>query len=141
MRTSFLPILAVCIALSACQTGADTKTPSPAANEAVIHGRAFYLERMMLPPDTVLDVQLINDRLADTPTAVIAKQRFTDLKGPPYEFALRYDPKRIESAMGYSLHASLSSGDGHLEFVTDTRVPVTPGSDAVVEFRLVRATR
>ena len=136
MRTSLLAVFAVCFALSSCEAG--TK-PSPAANDAVIRGRAFYLERMMLPPDTVLDVQLINDRLADTPTAVIARQRFTDLKGPPYDFALRYDPKRIEPAMSYSLHASLSTGDGHLEFVTDTRVPVTPGSDAIVEFRLVRA--
>ena len=41
--------------------------------------------------------------------------------------------------MSYSLHASLVSGGSHLEFVTDTRVPVTPGSKDVVEFRMVRA--
>jgi putative lipoprotein len=134
----------LCVLLAACQKGTHergaTKSESAAApaGEAVIHGRAFYLERIMLPPETALEVQLISDRRADAPEAVIAQQRFADLQGPPYEFTLPYDRARVPSNASYSLKATLVGADGHAEFATDTRVPVNPASGKLVQFRLVR---
>ncbi|PZQ21279.1 MAG: hypothetical protein DI562_20880 [Stenotrophomonas acidaminiphila] len=120
----FRPLLttACLLALAACQSPASAPTsgdtPAAPQSAATIEGRAVYLERIAPPPGAILSVQLIDNQLADTPAAVIASADFTDVKGPPFAFSLPYDT---------------------LWFVTDTRVPVTPGSSAPVEFRMVRA--
>jgi len=143
MRKAVFALSFLCVLLAAChkpdERGA-TKNESATAptGEAVIHGRAFYLERIMLPPGTVLEVQLISDRRADAPEIVVAQQKFADLKGPPYEFALSYDRARVPPDASYSLKATLTGADGHAEFATDTRVPVNPANGKLVQFRLVR---
>lgn len=130
------------LGLAACQSPitapppADgTSTPRPAAQ---IQGRASYLERIAPPPGAVLSVQLVDLQLADTPAAVIASADFRDLKGPPFAFALPYDPSKLRPNGMYGLHAGVRDAQGRLWFVTDTQVPVTPGTDAPVEFRMVR---
>jgi uncharacterized lipoprotein YbaY len=142
-------VLAIVItALSGCQSvsgpehGTQGSTSAPHTTEqTVLHGRAFYLERMMLPPGATLEVQLIDDAVADASAAAatIASKTWSDLHGPPYEFALPYDATRIDANKHYSLRASLRDAQGHLEFATDSRVEVKPGTTTTVEFRLVRA--
>jgi uncharacterized membrane protein len=51
-----------------------------------------------------------------------------------------YDPAKIRANGMYGLHASLRGADGHLLFVTDTRVPVTPGDPKTVEFIMKRVS-
>jgi uncharacterized lipoprotein YbaY len=145
MRRSFLwlPLPGIlALALAACQPMANVRTePTPAASQAVIHGSATYLERIALPPGSSLQVQLVDTRLADTPAAVIAQQTYGNLQGPPFAFDLSYDASRIRAdAEGYALHASLYDANHALMFVTDTSVPVRPGSNQPVSFRMVRAT-
>lgn len=142
----FRPLLttACLLALAACQSPSTTPaaddTPStPTQPAASIRGSALYLERIAPPPGAILSVQLVDSLLADTPAAVVASADFTDLKGPPFAFALPYDPARLRPNGMYGLHAGLRDAQGKLWFVTDTRVPVTPGSAAPVEFRMVRA--
>jgi uncharacterized lipoprotein YbaY len=130
-----LPIV-VAAALAACQSvPATDRTGTPAAREQaelvpVVHGRAFYLERMLMPPGAVLEVQLLDDR--------VARMSYGDLHAPPYAFDLPYDPARVEAGGRYSLRATLREADGRLVFATDARVPVVPGAATPVEFRLVR---
>lgn len=145
MRPSLLLItLSAAIALGGCQSPSAPAQPAtgtagpPPSTQATIRGSAFYREKILLPPDVELRVQLIDNRLADTQQAVIAQQAFRGMPGPPYAFALRYDPARLRADGGYGLHAGLYSPGGELLFVTDTRVPVTPGSADPVEFRLTR---
>ena len=143
MRKALLFALLVCVAVAGCRKGADqsgtsASQPAAPAGEAKIHGRVFYLERMQLPPETVLDVQLISARHADTPETVIAQKRFSNFKGPPYGFELSFDRARLQPDTSYSLQAMLTDTDGHAEFATDTRVPVNPTSEKVVQFRVVR---
>lgn len=166
MRLHTLPIavaaaLAATLALAACQ---PATTPDPPANPstdappgeaagsgpgspaapatdtgaAEIRGTATYRERMRMPPGTALTVQLIDNRLADTPAAVVAERRFDDASGPPYAFVLPFDPAKLRPGGDYGLHASLRDPEGRLAFVTDTRVAVTPGSVAPVELLLKR---
>ena len=141
----FRPLLttACLLALAACQSPASAPTsgdtPAAPQSAATIEGRAVYLERIAPPPGAILSVQLIDNQLADTPAAVIASADFTDVKGPPFAFSLPYDPAKLRPNGLYGLHAGLRDAQGTLWFVTDTRVPVTPGSSAPVEFRMVRA--
>jgi uncharacterized lipoprotein YbaY len=142
-----LPIV-VAAALAACQSvPAPDRTGTPAARQRpepapVVHGRAFHLERMLMPPGAVLEVQLIDDRIADAPgaagSATVARMSYGDLHAPPYAFDLPYDPARVEAGGRYSLRATLREADGRLVFATDARVPVVPGAATPVEFRLVR---
>lgn len=145
MRIYLLLAIAMAAALSACQPApkpssdaAPTVALPETSTQAVIHGRAMYLERIKMPPGADLVVQLIDNQLADTPRAVIASVRLDDVAGPPYEFTLPYDADKLRPGSIYGLQASLRGPDGELWFVTDTRVPVTPGNSEVVEFRMVR---
>lgn len=144
LRTLPIALLAAC-SLCACQSPPSTPPDDAAAatgdsgtTEATIRGSAFYREKIRLPPDVELRVQLLDNQLADTQAAVLAQQTFRGMPGPPYTFALAYDPAGLRANGSYGLHAGLYAPDGELLFVTDTRVPVTPGGDAMVEFRLTR---
>jgi len=139
-RIALLLPIACVLAIAACRTTpvrkpVDGRATTPAsAGSALLRGRATYLERLPSPPGATLEVQLI----ADDSAATIAMQRFDGLRGPPFEFALPYDPARIPAGTRCSLRATLRDTAGRLVFFTPDRVEVTPGSDAPVEFRLVR---
>lgn len=138
--TALLSVLAACQPRPA-DTDAAGAAPSPAAtpaSEAVITGQAIYRERIAPPAGAVLTVQLIDNLLADTPAAVIATAEVKEAKGPPFEFRLPYDAAKVRADGQYGLHASLRGADGRLWFVTDTRVPVSPGDGKPVELRLIR---
>jgi uncharacterized lipoprotein YbaY/uncharacterized membrane protein len=135
------------LALSLLMPAACQLTPALTADRpgsagieglATIVGSAYYLEKILPPPDSKLRVQLIDSLLADTRSAVLARQTYSGLSGPPFGFELAYDPARIRESGMYGLHAGLYGADGELLFVTDTRVPVTPGRRERVEFRMVR---
>lgn len=156
MRSIHCFALLTCMALPGCQSPSnDPKattpvasadpapivpaTPVAAATEAVIRGRAMYFEKIKLPPGGYLVVQLIDNQLADTPNAVIAQMRLDDVAGAPYDFALPYDPSKLRPNGQYGLHASLYGSGHNLIFTTDTRVPFTPGTEDVGEFKIGRA--
>jgi uncharacterized lipoprotein YbaY len=139
----FLTVLAV-LAIAACRSTLPSASapphesahPTPAVVQ--IHGRASYLERMALPAQSTLEVQMIADD-ANPPTP-ITQMSFGDLHGPPFDFSLAYDPAAIKPGDHYSLRATLRDAQGHLQFLTPQSIAVTPGSERVVEFRLVRAS-
>lgn len=139
--------LPVVLMLAACQApddrsvaAADTATSAAATTQAesVIRGTASYRERVKMPPGASLRVQLIDNRLADTPQAVVAEATMEDIAGPPIPFNLKYDPARLRDGGDYGLHASLYGTEGELWFVTETRVPVTPGAGTPIALALVR---
>lgn len=147
-----LTLLSIAVAmLVACQSMPSSpgrevpRLPSAApATPAVVHGRASYLERIVLPQGAFLEVQLIDDGIADaqapagSASATVARMSYGELHGPPYAFALPYDPARVAPDGHYSLRATLREPGGRLAFATATRVPVKPGTATPVEFRLVR---
>ena len=150
MRRLALPALAIAL-LSAC--AATPRTPSgahaletPAAESMMqIHGHAFHLERMLMPAGATLDVQLIEDAVADavpvsaTSAATIARQHFDVRSASPYAFALTVAQARIVAGARYSLRASLRDARGHLMFVTATRVAVTPAEPVELHLRRIQA--
>jgi uncharacterized lipoprotein YbaY len=135
------------IALAACQPAPrpDAASPLPTtphaakSGTALIHAQATYLERILMPAGATLDVQLIEDKPDATTTRILVTQHATDLRGPPFTFDVAYDPATIQAGAHYGLRASLRDSEGRLQFATAALVPVFPGSDAKVEFRLVRA--
>jgi uncharacterized lipoprotein YbaY len=138
MHRSVPLLLAACtLSLAACQSVPTRHAAAVPDAGAVLRGSAAYLERIAPPPGAALEVQLIAGAASDAPET-IAMQRFDGLRGPPYAFELRYDPSRLRAGADLSLRAALRDAHGRLAFVTPARVPVTPGDEHVVAFRLAR---
>lgn len=133
-------LMAGLIALAGCQPKQAVPDGAESHAQSAVHGRATYRERIAAPPGATLTVQLIDSQLADTPAAVIAATEVRNASGPPYSFVLPYDPGKLRKDGRYGLHASLRDAEGVLWFVSDTRVPVVPGSADTAEVRMVRAS-
>jgi putative lipoprotein len=95
--------------------------------EAMITGTVSYLQRIALPPQAVITVQLVDVSLADAPAEVISRQ-ITEAAGkqPPFNFALSYKPLKIQSNRSYAVQARIEL-DGRLMFISTTRNPVLTG--------------
>ena len=140
-RSSFsAAILTAALALAACGSTTDSAAPPPVTApvaSAVVTGSATYRERIALPADAELIVQLLDVSLADAPSTVIAEQRIAPVSVPA-SFTLSYDPAEIDPRHIYAVSARVERG-GRLLFVTDTRHPVlTQGGGKTVEIVMKR---
>lgn len=115
--TGTLLSLLILASLAACTLPAGSGQGS-----ALITGTVSYRERMAVPTDAVVRVSLEDVSKADAPSTLIAETRFAASGGPPYAFALSYDPARIESGRRYSLRATIRLGD-RLLFTSTENVP------------------
>src|SRR6266498_4184990 len=88
------------------------------AEGGVVSGTVSYRERMALPPDAVIQVQLSDVSLQDAPAPVIAETTVEpEGRQVPLLFELRYDPKKIDPKRSYAVRAGIRSG-GQLLFTT-----------------------
>ncbi|WP_116133870.1 YbaY family lipoprotein [Tropicimonas sp. IMCC34043] len=110
MHRFLLSALALC--LMPTLAAADTLT-----------GTVTYLQRMLLPPDSTLEVVLEDTSLADAPAERIATLTMEDPGAPPYDFKFDYDPATIDPTHSFSLRATIRQGD-RLLMTTDTNYPV-----------------
>ena len=103
-------------------------------NEASVTGTVSYLQRMALPPNAILEVQLLDVSLADAPSKIIAEQSITlGQRQVPVPFSLKYDSSKIDEKHSYSISAKITV-DGALRFISDTSYPVvTRGNPSQVD--------
>lgn len=111
---------AVSSAVSAAGVVAGEKA---AALSGVIQGQVWYRQRIALPPDAVLTVQLVDVSRADAPAVVLASQTIQTEHPAPLAFELHYDPAKIDSRMIYAIQARIQQGDA-LRFITTERFAV-----------------
>lgn len=130
---------------AAVEGGAEVTAPQEAASEAgspqqpadqgaadqqaatgpAVTGTVTYRERIALPLDAVITVQLQDVSLADAPAVVVGEQVIpAEGRQVPIPFAIPYDPAQIQPGRSYSLAARIEDGGGKLQFISDTRVPV-----------------
>ncbi len=95
---------------------------SSAAIAGTVKGTATYKERIALPPDATLFVELQDVSLADAPAMTLAAQRYA-LTGVPAQFELTYDDTLIQDGHSYAVRATVTQGQ-KLLFTTDTVYPV-----------------
>jgi putative lipoprotein len=139
-RRTCLVLLTTALAAAGCSPTMEPATPPPAAApvaSAAVTGSATYRERIALPADAELIVQLLDVSLADAPSTVIAEQRIAPVSVPA-PFTLSYDPATIDPRHIYAVSARIERG-GRLLFVTDSRHPVlTRGGGNTVEIVMKR---
>lgn len=112
-----------CALLFALACGNGEEDPASVRATAQVTGTIAYRERVLLKPDSVVEVRLLDTSKADAPAVELAHQRITEPGRPPVPFALAYDPDEIEERRSYSVRATISRGDQML-FTTDRDYPV-----------------
>lgn len=110
------------VALTGGAAMAETKT---------ITGTVTYLNRSMLPPGAVLDLQLVDVSRADAPSIQLSAQRYA-INRVPFPFTLTYDAALIEERLTYGVQARISQGEKVLYRSTSFNVVLThSGTDSV----------
>jgi uncharacterized lipoprotein YbaY len=91
---------------------------SRALREARLSGTVTYRQRIALPSDAVVDVQLLDVSRADAPAVVLGRQTI----GPrgaqvPFAFEIMYDPGRVTADAVVVVRATITAA-GRLLFTT-----------------------
>ena len=119
---------AIILALLGSQSSAGT-----------VSGTATYRERIAVPEDATLYVELQDISRADAPAVTLAAQRYA-LTGVPTDFQLNFDDALIKDGMTYAVRGSIFRDD-QLLFTTDTANPVlTNGAGDTANLVLVQVS-
>jgi putative lipoprotein len=102
-------VVCVIVAIAALTGGGEN---------AAVTGAVTYRERIALPADAVLNVQLQDVSLADAPADVIGEEINRNPGQVPVSYAVVYDPKEIKENHTYSVRARIEDGSGKLLFTT-----------------------
>ena len=98
-----------------------------------VTGTVTYLEKIALPPDAMVEVQLLDVSKQDTPGDVVNEQTILNPGQPPIPFSVEYDPTRIVSNHRYAIQAKISFG-GELKYTNQSAYNViTNGNPTKVE--------
>lgn len=133
------PGLVALALISACGGQKNVQEVEPTRHDrGTVTGTVYYLERMALPPNAEVVVQLLDASRADAPAEVIAQDSISSGKQVPIPFKLDYDVARIVPAHTYVVRATIKA-DGSLLFTSTTANPVvTNGQPSYVEVRVSR---
>lgn len=114
--------------LTSSQPGRQLVYQRVATPQAQVTGSVTYLQRIALPANAVVSVQLVNISRQDAPAVVLAEQTSpTNGQNPPYPFTLQYDPMQIVANNTYAVQARITVA-GQLRFVsTQTYLVITQG--------------
>ncbi len=109
-----------------------------------VSGTVTYLQRIALPENALVRVQLLDVTVPDAPTTIVAEQVFgTNGAQVPLPFNLSYSRGAVQETRRYSISARITDRDGRLLFVSDEYVPVITGGSPTsgVELVLVQIAR
>lgn len=97
---------------------------NPAAPAGTVTGTVACLERIALPPNAIIQVQLQDVSRADAPAKTIAQQKITlGDRQVPVPFELKFDPAIIDAKHTYAVSARIVVDD-KLMFISDKSYPV-----------------
>jgi putative lipoprotein len=107
------------------------------AEERTIQGEITYRERIALPPQASVTVELTDVSQPDAP-ATVGKQEINAPGQVPIKFAISFDPAVIRSEATYALQARITV-DNQLWFTNDERHEIDLHSPGDVELVLKSA--
>lgn len=110
-----------CCLAAGCLISACSGSKETATTERTLEGTVTYRERIMLPEDAQVVVQLVDASIADIVSPVLATDSFA-ASAPPMSYSLNYDPSQIEEGRRYQIVARISY-DGKLKMISDVATP------------------
>ena len=105
-----------------------------------ITGTVTYRERMMIPAESVIRIQLQDVALQDVAALQISETSFSAGGAPPYAFELEYFPAQILPQGRYALRATITHED-RLIFTSDTHIPAFQDGPVDIVVKRVRMPR
>jgi putative lipoprotein len=119
---------------AAAATSAATKAAQADAPVTAVTGSASYPQRISLPVGAVLVVRIEDVTTTDKANAVLAEQKTKlDGKAPPLNFAVPYDPAKVNPASRYAVSVMIQDANGNVRFLNTTMQPViTQGANTNV---------
>lgn len=106
------------------------------AETRTLDGTVTYRERMALPPDAEITVQLVDVSLADAPATLLGETTLTPSHQVPVPFQITYDDADLTEGHSYALQARITV-EGQLIFINTSRHavfgPEPDATDIVVE--------
>ncbi|HQR10779.1 MAG TPA: YbaY family lipoprotein [Casimicrobiaceae bacterium] len=130
---------ALLLVLSAMSLGPDFAL-SQANSTAAVSGTVTYRQRVALPPDAIVQVQLQDMSRADSAARTIGETTIpTAGAQAPIPYRIEYDPSAIDPSHGYAVRATITVGDRLLFASTKVHPVLTrgAGNDAVVEVFMI----
>lgn len=124
--TRLCSVAAAAALLSAC-AGFGAGADGPA--EVYLSGEAVLEEAAPIPTDADLIVRLVDITEANLTAPLLGQVRIRNPAGPPFPFAIRYDPAGIEPGRRYALEAELRVADRPMMRSVE-RVPVFIATNA-----------
>ncbi len=109
---------------------------SVSAEEPMIDGEVSYRERIALPPNAVVKVQLTDVSLADAPETVVAEQTIEPAGQVPIKFEIKLICEQ-QPMVNYALQVTITVED-KLWFVNDERYTVDPLKPENAEIMLTK---
>lgn len=110
---------------------------SPVMGHGTVTGMVTYLQRIALPDDAVILVELLDISRADAPAFVLASQQWvSNGRQVPLPFALNYDLASVPDSATVSVSARILL-DGELAWISDTVTPIITNDVLNVEVLLV----
>lgn len=135
---TFLKVLSsatLAVALVGCSGVGKMMTP---ASETV-SGNLTYRERVALPEDAIITVNLSDISLADAPARVISTVSFpADGKQVPFDFSLPYSDAQIKGAQTIAVSARITHGEKLLFTTTSVNEVLTHSKPDTVKLVLER---
>ena len=115
----------------------EATEPAETAQFGTVTGILYYLQRIALPDNAVITVELQDTSRADAPAFVLAQQQFAaNGRQVPFNFALNYDMNNIAVNGTYTVRATIRVND-QLLWTSDTAHPVITNDVFDVEIVLV----
>jgi uncharacterized lipoprotein YbaY len=121
------------------KTDAATMTfMNPAGEQAAVTGVVTYLQRIALPPDSVITVRLEDSSRADAPAIVLGEQVIETMgRQVPIPFSIPYDPADIDPRGRYTLRARIEDADGRLRWINMQSIPVITGGNPTTDVEVL----
>lgn len=89
------------------------------AGKAMVQGEVFYLQRIALPPNAVMEAQLLDISLQDAPAKVLGKIKVDPAGQVPILFKIYFNPAHQKAGHTYAISAQIKV-DGKLVYANDT---------------------
>jgi len=96
------------------------------SNLPAVSGTVTYRERIAMPPQAVVTVQLLDVSRQDVPATVLGEDVIDNPGQVPVSFEISYNPREFDSTHTYAVRAEIRV-DGELRFTTTTQYQVLTG--------------
>jgi uncharacterized lipoprotein YbaY len=102
--------------------------------KAAVTGTITSRQRIALPEDAVVTINLADVSLADAKAITIGEQTITNPGQVPIPFKVHYDPDDIDPRFTYAIQVRITDGSGKLLFTNTSSYPViTHGNPSIMD--------